>query len=429
MRPPQAADYILEWLRRGLPKGVERELMVPRRRDKIISIIGPRRAGKTYYFYQLVGEDRENSLYLNFEDTRLIDVGFQEIRDLIRIYMEFTGRDPTSIFFDEVQNIKYWETALRELLDLQRYNIFVTGSSSKLLSWEIATQLRGRTFSYLLLPFSFREFIRAKGLKFSEPLTMDEAARIKGLLREYLEFGGFPEVVFEEAEKERILKEYSEMILFRDIIERHMLRNISLARFLLSFLLQNFTGELSINKISKFMESQRSGKNTLYSYIDKIQDSVAVFFLSRYSPRVYQRESWPKKVYLCDTGLTKVVRFSENIGKLMENVVFLELFRSTNRDPILEIYYWKKGQQREVDFMLKRGIKIEQIIQVTYASGRDEVEHSEIKSLIEASKKTGCNNLLVITWDLWDEAKINDTSVQFIPLWKWLLENEPKQGS
>jgi len=163
MRPHHVADYILEWTKRDIAPGVERELRVPRRRDKIISIVGPRRAGKTYYFYQLIREDRENALYLNFEDTRLIDVDFREMRDLIRIYMEIRGRGPSSIFFDEIQNIESWEKALRELLELQRYNIFVTGSSSKLLSREIATQLRGRTFSYLLLPLSFMEFLRAKG--------------------------------------------------------------------------------------------------------------------------------------------------------------------------------------------------------------------------------------------------------------------------
>jgi predicted AAA+ superfamily ATPase len=301
-------DYIVEWMKREIVKGVSRELEVSRRKDRVISVIGPRRAGKTYYFYQLMGEDRANSLYLNFEDTRLMDVTFKDIRDLIRIYIEIAGKAPRNIFFDEVQNVKNWELAIRELLDLQHYNMFVTGSSSKLLSREIATQLRGRTFSYLLLPFSFREFLRAKNV-FTEKMTMDEAAKIRGYLKEYLEFGGFPEVVFEEAEKERILKEYFEMILFRDIVERHKLKNISLARFLLSFLLQNFSKEISVNKVLKSLSSQRFGKNTLYSYIDKIQDSVALFVLNRFSLRVYQRESWPKKIYLCDTGLTKVVRF------------------------------------------------------------------------------------------------------------------------
>jgi len=357
---------------------------------------------------------------LNFEDTRLMDVNFKEIRDLIRVYMEVAGKVPINIFFDEVQNVKNWEIAIRELLDLKRYNMFATGSSSKLLSREIATQLRGRTFSYLLLPFSFREFLKAKNVT-KESLTMDEAAKVRSLLRNYLEFGGFPEVAFEETEKEKILKEYFEMTLFRDIVERHKLKNISLARFLLSFLLQNFSKEFSINKIVKSLKSQKFGKNTIYSYIDKIQDSVVLFVLNRFSPKVYQRESWPKKIYLCDTGLTKVVRFSEDIGKLMENCIFLELLRLTNKKPLLEIYYWKNHQQAEVDFVLKEGTKIEQLIQVTYASGKDEIEEREVKSLLKASKEIKCKDLSVITWDHEDAVKISNRIVKFIPLWKWLL--------
>jgi predicted AAA+ superfamily ATPase len=413
-------DYIVEWMKREIVKGVSRELEVSRRKDRVISVIGPRRAGKTFYFYQLMGEDRANSLYLNFEDTRLMDVTFKDIRDLIRIYIEVAGKAPRNIFFDEVQNVKNWELAIRELLDLQHYNMFVTGSSSKLLSREIATQLRGRTFSYLLLPFSFREFLRAKNV-FTEKMTMDEAAKIRGYLKEYLEFGGFPEVVFEEAQKERILKEYFEMILFRDIVERHKLKNISLARFLLSFLLQNFSKEISVNKVLKSLSSQRFGKNTLYSYIDKIQDSVALFILNRFSLRVYQRESWPKKIYLCDTGLTKVVRFSEDIGKLMENCVFLELLRLTNKKPMLEIYYWKNHEGAEVDFLLKEGVEIKDLIQVTYASGRDEIDEREVKSLLKASKETGCKNLRIITWNYEGIDKIDNRTIKFTPLWRWLI--------
>ncbi|MEM2136809.1 MAG: ATP-binding protein [Candidatus Methanomethylicia archaeon] len=414
-------DYILEWMKKYVVGGVERELKVAGKRDRIISIIGPRRAGKTYYFYQLMSSDREDSLYLNFEDTRLMDVEFREIRDVIRIYVELSGKVPHNIFFDEVQNVDGWEYALRELLDQQIYNIFVTGSSSKLLSKEIATQLRGRTFPYILLPFSFREFLRARGILFHEPLTMDENAKMRNFLREYLEYGGFPEVVFEVSERDRILKEYSEMILFKDIVERHKLRNISLTRFLLNFFLQNFSNEFSVHRVLSSSEFRRFGKNTLYDYVDKFQDSIAIFFVNRYSPRVYVRESWPKKIYLCDTGLSRVARFSEDLGKLMENTVFLELLRLTNRKPLMEIYYWRDSQQREVDFVLKEGLGIKQLIQVTYASGRDEVEKRKVTSLINVSQKIKCNDLMVITWNYDEEIKYNDKIIKFTPLWRWLL--------
>jgi hypothetical protein len=150
----------------------------------------------------------------------------------------------------------------------------------------------------------------------------------------------FPEVVL-EGKKERILKEFYELILFKEVIERYNLKNISLARFLRSFFLQNFSKEITINKISNFFKSQgRSfGKNTLYDYVDKLEDSIAIFFLPRYSPKVYIREARPKKVYLCDTGISKLVRFYEDLGKLMENAVFLEIIRRKNESPLTQVYY------------------------------------------------------------------------------------------
>lgn len=415
-------DYLIEWTKKELPEIVKRELEVERTKQRIASIIGPRRSGKTYYFFQLIRENKKESLYLNFEDTRLMDLNFREIRDLIRMFIEITGKEPKRLFFDEVQNVKNWEFALRELLDARKYEIYVTGSSSKLLSKEIATSLRGRTLSYLLLSFSFREFLIAKGKKIEKLLTKDEEAKIKSLLKEYLTFGGFPEIVLGE-EKERILREYVEMILFRDIIERYKIKNMTLARFLLFFILQNFSKEISINKITNFAKSRtKLSKNTIYSYVDKIQDSVAIFFLNRHSTKIYERESWPKKVYICDNGLTKVIRFSEDLGKLIENAVFLELLRIQNTKPLLEIFYWRDSGGKEVDFVLKEGAKIKNLLQVTYVSSKDEIEKREINALLKASEELKCRNMTIITWDYEDKLKFGNKLIKCIPLWKYLLQ-------
>ncbi len=415
-------DYIIEYKKKKLPWILERELKVEKTKRRIISIIGPRRAGKTYYFYQLIKKNRKDSLYLNFEDTRLLELNFREIRELLRIYKEINGREPEYLFLDEIQNIPKWESALREILDLDRYYIFITGSSSKLLSKEIATSLRGRTLTYNLLPFSFSEFLKAKNIS-SEVVSKDEEIKIKRALREYLEFGGFPEVVFEK-EKDRILKEFYDLILFRDIVERHNLRNISLAKFLLSYCTQNFAKEISINKILNFFKSQgkKFGKNTLYDYIDKIQDSVAIFFLQRFSEKIYSRESWPKKIYLCDNGISRVVRFQSDVGKLMENAVFLEILRKKNENPLIEIYYYKNSAI-ELDFLLKEGTKVSQLIQVSYDIEDIMTKKREIKSLIKVSEEVNCSYLLLITWDYESEEEIKGKKIKIIPLWKWLLEN------
>jgi hypothetical protein len=356
---------------------------------------------------------------LNFEDTRLVDVGFRDIREILRIYKEITGIEVEYLFFDEIQNVEGWEKALREILDIGKYKIFITGSSSKLLSKEIATSLRGRTLTYTLLPFSFREFLRAKNINYGECISKDEEANIKGYLRTYLEEGGFPEVMF-ESEKDRILKEFYDLILFKDIVERHNLKNISLAKFLLSFFIQNFSKEISINKIYNHFKSQgkKFGKNTLYDYVDKIQDSVAIFFLNRYARQIYLRESWPKKVYLCDTGLTKLAKFSQDVGKLMENVVFLELMRKQNRRPLMEIYYYKSPDGKEVDFVIKEGVKVKGLIQVCYNLDDEGTKKRQLNTLKKISRELRCNNLILLTWDTEGEAD----GIKLIPLWKWLLK-------
>ncbi|MEM2585080.1 MAG: DUF4143 domain-containing protein, partial [Thermoproteota archaeon] len=140
------------------------------------------------------------------------------------------------------------------------------------------------------------------------------------------------------------------------------------------------------------------------------------------SKSVYLRRSWPRKIYICDVGLPSVLQFSEKIGDRMENVVFLELKRRQNEHPLLEIFYWKDRQQNEVDFVIKEGLKIKQLIQVTYASGRDEVEKREIKGLMKASKELKCKDLLIITWDYEDEIEIENRKIICKPLWKWLVE-------
>jgi len=416
-------EYLAKWYKRKLPPLIEREMNIEPIKNKAISIVGPRRSGKTYYFFQLIGENMKDSLYLDFEDVALLDIRYTEIKSIIDMFIELTGEKPKRLFFDEIQNIDRWESAVRSLLD--EYRIFITGSSSKLLSKEIATSLRGRSVSYVLLPFSFREFLAAKNFEIETPLTSEEKAKVRKYLREYLEFGGFPEVVLNDKkdEKDVILKEYFETIFFKDMVERHRMKSIDLARFIFSFIVQNFSKEMSVNKIINHLKSQgkRFGKDTVYDYLDKIQDSMAFFFVRRYSESAYLRESWPKKVYISDTGLCRTMRFSTDTGKLMENAVFLELLRKRNRKPLLEIFYWKGQGQREVDFALKEGVKITQLIQVSCSSDIAEISKREISSLLEASRKLRCENLKIITWDFENIAEIKGRRIEFIPLWKWLL--------
>ena len=189
--------------------------------------------------------------------------------------------------------------------------------------------------------------------------------------------------------------------------------------FLFEFAFQNFSKEISLRKIKKFF-GKKISETTLYSYIEKLQDTLVVFFLEKYSPSIYERKSWPKKIYVCDTGISTILHFSRDFGRLMENGVFLDLLRRRNENQLIEIYHWKTSQY-EVDFVVKEGTRISQLIQVTYSSTRNEIDKREINSLLKAGEKLKCKNLLIVTWDYASEEKIKGKTIKFVPMWSWLL--------
>ncbi|MEM3648208.1 MAG: ATP-binding protein [Thermoproteota archaeon] len=418
-------DYLISFQKRLFPRIVERELEVKPVKGKAVVIIGPRRSGKTYYFFHTISRmERNETIYLDFEEPFLKGLRPLEVLKIVlEIFPEVSGATSKNVFLDEVQNAESWETLVRSLLN-KNLNVFITGSSSKLLSREIATELRGRSISYLLLPFSFREYLVAKNINI-EPGLLEDLGRIKRELRNYLEEGGFPEIVFEE-EKERILKEYVDLVFFKDFVERHKVRSMTLARLLFNHIMQNFSREMSIRSLERKLLSEGTGFNigTLYRYVEDLEDTVFIFFLRKFSLKAHERETWPRKVYLADTGLTRVFRISPDYGRLMENTVFLHLLRESNKNPLLSFYYWKDNQQNEVDFLVKEGLKIKRLIQVTYASGRDEVDKREVKALLKASRELNCKNLQVITWDYEDEVEIENRKIRFTPLWRQLLPGQ-----
>lgn len=400
----------------------ERELNVSKIKEKAIVIIGPRRAGKTYYLLNKFFRNMNRSIYVDFESIEFSKILPEEFLKIIALYEARYGKIDT-VFLDEIQVLEDWQSLVRSLLN-RKYYIFISGSSSRLLSKEVATQLRGRSLSYILLPFSFREFLLVKKFSKTKFLTETEVQEVKLMLREYIEFGGFPEVVINK-NKDKILKEYFDTIFYKDFVERHRLKSIITARTIFEYILQNFSNEISIEKIKRFIKKTVNieTKTTIYSYIDKLSDTFGVFFIEKFSNSVYKRKSWPKKVYICDVGISKAISYSEDIGKKMENIVFLELLREINEKPLLEIYYWKDYQQHEVDFVIKEGTKVKQLVQVTYANNRDEMKEREIKSLLKASEELKCKDLLVITWNFEDEEKIKGKKIKFVPLWKWLIAN------
>ncbi|MCK4969846.1 MAG: ATP-binding protein [Thermoplasmata archaeon] len=427
-------------MKRDLPEIVERELDLRSiRPSRAVAIIGPRRAGKTTYLFQRIKALRKDGkggrvLYLNFEDDRLFDL---RLKDLDRILGVFRELNPGSIderlflFFDEVQRVDEWESYIRRLLDTENAEVYISGSSSRLLSTEIATSMRGRSLSYIIMPFSFREFLAAKERASELPITSKEKAMIRSDLREYMMYGGFPEVVLEDdvPSKLQLLREYVDMMLMRDVVERHGVRNVQALRGMLVELASSVSTEFSVNRYHGQLSSIgiKVGKRTLYEYLDHLEEAFAIVPVRRFSRKLIKIHQSLPKVYPIDMGMMTQTegRSSEDLGKYMEATVAIELTRRRNDDPLLEFYYWKEPHGKEVDFILKHGIHVTKLIQVCYDIGSPETRSREVKALLKASGELDCEDLLVLTWDHEGAEETDGRTIQFQPLWKWLLGLEP----
>ena len=399
-------------------EGIERELKIVNIKDKVSCIVGPRKAGKTWFLRMNAGDE----LYVDLQDIAFRGISAKEFFKVIEIYARIFGRKVKKVFIDEIQEIKDWEFLVLSLMN-RGYDVVVSGSSSKILRKEFSSLLKGKNITYLLFPFSFREFLKAKNFQY-DIRTFEGRGKIQKLLKDFLIIGGYPEVVLNEEKKDFLWRSYFDEIFYRDFVERHKIKNLSLGRFLLEFIFQNFSKEISVNSIKKFFKGKVPFTDrTLYDYIEKLEETLNVFFVERYSTKVRERLSWPKKIYVADLGITNILAFSEDIGKRMENAVFLELMRKINYNPLLQIFYFK-NREYEVDFVLKDGVRIKQLIQVTYANNKDEIEKREIRALIKAYELFKRDNpeLLIITWNYEDEIKVNNISITCIPLWQFLLK-------
>ncbi len=409
-------EVVKDYYEKEIPEIIEREIKVslPENIDRCVVLIGPRRAGKTYYLFQQMSKLKKNErIYINFEDFRFENENYKVILEIVDQFFQLTGCEKPILFLDEIQNIKDWEIAVRNLID-QRYKIFITGSNSKLLSREISTSLRGRSLNYYIFPFSFLEFLKVKKMKVNKFISSKDKNMILRYLEEYLEFGGYPEVVLSEEKenKERILKEIWDLTILKDIVERYGFKNIKILRLLIKAIIES--KELSIHKFYNFLKSMniRVSKNTLYEYLQALSDVMIVFPVHNYAPTYKDVERSIPKMYLVDNGL---YLHSKDIGRKMENVVFVHLKRQENYAPLQEIYYYKTKNNKEIDFVVKNGNNIE-IIEVCYVF--DE-EHK--RKLICAMEELNLEECVCITWDEEEKIEEKNKKILLIPLWKWLI--------
>ncbi|HLC90491.1 MAG TPA: ATP-binding protein [Candidatus Nanoarchaeia archaeon] len=409
------------WKQRKLPAVIERDIAIEQYASlnppKITVISGFRRTGKTYLLFQLINKlGKEKCVYLNFEDER-IPRTTEFLTNLLPAITAYYG--PIEyLFLDEIHVMPQWSIWLRRVYDTEKIRFFVTGSSSKMSSKEIPTELRGRFMEIRVFPLDFREFLRFR--------TAEKNASENLLLEEYLTYGGLPEVVLiEENKKIELLQNYYNTVIRRDIIERFRIRSEENLKALLNLLLSST--QYTISRLYNSLKSVGYGvsKSTLQTFLGYIETAYLAYSVPVFSPKVKEQMQWPRKIYFIDTGFTSQLsgKFSKNLGRLYENLAFLQLRREGDgRD----IFYWKNKLHEEVDFVVKQGIAVKQLIQVCYDLDNIDTRKREERALLKASSELRCRNLLIITEREEGIRKKDGKIINYIPLIKWLREKKTK---
>jgi predicted AAA+ superfamily ATPase len=394
--------------------------------SEIITVAGPRRAGKTCYMYQLIQDlmgqgnwNREDVLFIDFEDYRLTDFTAADTDVLLAAFHQVTGKAPTFLFFDEIQRLTGWSRVLRTLHNQNRYRIVATGSNAGLLEREIATELRGRCRNILILPFSFPEFLRFHGIPHDERTLLTPArGQVLKAFEQYLKEGGFPEVVKKEnvSEKRELLQTYYRTIFYRDILERYNIKAKTVLEAIMRYSLNTFSDLFSISMFEKELKRHHlpGSKQTISNYLGYLQEAFFVIAHDKFSYSPRQRIMNPKKIYLLDTGFSMLsTDFSENRGKLLENAVAVEMFRRG-----AECFYYKG--RRECDFIVTRGTKPEAAIQVCWEL-TPKNEARVFRGLREAMKAFTIEEGFILTNDEERELTFEGARIQIMPVWKWLM--------
>ena len=387
---------------------------------EIVDLVGPRRSGKSSILKLIIRRLKlsDNFLYINFEDPFFVTHNNpQIIEEMVTVFKEYFNPKLEYLFFDEIQEINQWEKAVRKLRDGEKFKIFITGSSSKLLSGEISSLITGRHLSYNISPLSFSEFLAFRGIKIcaKRDIILKEK-RILRMFGEYLKIGGFPEAAL-TADME-LLKNYFYDILQKDIVMRHNIREKEILEKMAVYLLSN-SGKITS------MESLKAAFNISFSaaqsYLEYFKESFLVFELPQFSYSLKKQGKALKKIYAVDIGLANAVsfKFSEDKGRMLENAVFLEL---KNKEG--EIYYYKTKNNLEGDFMVKEKTKIKKLIQVCWTLEDKKTKEREFRSLMAAMDELKLKDGFILTYNEENKIKINKKIINVVPCWKWLLENE-----
>ncbi len=403
------------------------EKMLPSQQVKIIT--GARRSGKSFLMRQLAkkliasGVDKKNILIVNFEDPGFVNLSTDLLSQIFNAYLESqTPKGTIYLFLDEIQEVPRWEKWVRTTQELAKANLVLSGSNSKLLSGELATVLTGRHLDVTVMPLSFQEFLNFKNLTIKNNSDLiAKNVKLKKLFQEFSEFGSFPIVVLEEEKKKELLLNYYDDTVNRDLIKRYKIRKTEKLKSLANFYLSNISSPITFNSAGQFLQMSAETTERFSGYLEA---SYLVFFLKRFSYKFKEQEKSPRKVYAVDTGIANTIgfRFSPNLGKLAENIVFLELKRRSYLNPFLAIYYWKSLADEEVDFVIKEDTIIKELIQVCWNLSDIKTKKREIKALLKAMAEFKLKSGLIITEDFEGEENYDGKKVRYVSLKRWLLK-------
>lgn len=423
---------ISDWFTRTLPNIYERDIDIPLDVDVVVSIVGPRRSGKTFMVYSLISRlerflPRGNVLYINMEHERLRHLSTEDLGDMITAYNEIgkpDGTKPIYLFLDEVQVVDGWNRWINRMYESKKYHIYLTGSTSQLLSREIATEMRGRSISYIVFPYSYREILKLKNrdIPDSEILARSEKrGEIIAVLEDYLQHGGYPETLNNPSIREKLLQSYIDAIVLRDVGERFNVETLLLS-YIFEYLSSSYSKYFSGSKAYQFLKTINYpvGKERPLQVLGYFNEALTVFPVEIFSRGSRAGKQYPRKIYLADNGLIAGMNGEVDSRRGMENLVFIELCRKSELFTKFSVFYWReygKSEGREVDFVIVKGGKVSELINVSYVRSREEVAKREITSLEMASKELKCDDKTIITWDYRENGNI-----RYIPLWEWLLE-------
>ncbi len=397
-----------------LKEMLSRKVSITLPKKNALGLTGVRRSGKSWMAIELARSCPHDTLYMNFEDPIFIsDSDVMNLQELISVYQEFHKKLPKQVIYDEIQNIPGWERWVRKAIDMHQFRLIITGSNAKLLSSEFSTAISGRCIEERVWPLSYNEFLTFKNVT---PKTTDQH---RGLIREYLKWGAFPEVVLEETElqKKKLLLQYAEDLVNRDIINRYEVRNKRALDQIRVYYAKN------VSKLHSYQALKNAFQITAdlaAEYTSHLVDAFYCFEVFRYHKNMKVQIRDPKKLYLIDTGIRNVLAPDQetDLGKLLENIVFIELKRRG-----FQVSYFKG--EAECDFVVTLHGEPETVIQVTYSDlsqSQEELIDREVGGLLEAMTTLKLTQGILINLSRHETLKVKNKEIKFIPIHEWLLQ-------